>query len=262
MTAATAPGFDPEQLGAPQARDGRFVVKDRWADLVNHPDGTPEHRREFLHRQMNEEANVMENAAQSLVDFPDADWGIRMWLARQCSDEARHVRFYTRRMAEHGIRIGEYPVLNFQYRVLRTIDTLIGRLAVENRTFEADGLDAVTLGVRESEGMGDEEMTRMLEVQQADEIIHVGFANAWIRQQVAADPRNLLRMAAALTFASRAFEAVFSRGGTDVSKYPVAEQERLEAGFDEAEVKKAAEASEARRAAVRTRQAAERAAGA
>jgi uncharacterized ferritin-like protein (DUF455 family) len=250
---ATGTAFDIAQLGAPQARDDRFIVKEQWADLVNHPDGSPEHRREFLHRQMNEEANVMENAAQSLVDFPDADWGIRMWLARQCSDEARHVRYYTRMMAARGIRIGEYPVLNFQYRVLRAIDSLIGRLAVENRTFEADGLDAATFGVRESEEMGDEDMTRMLEAQQADEILHVGFANEWIRRQVAQDPRSLLKMAAALTFASRAFEAVFARGGTDVSKYPVAEAERLEAGFDQAEVRKAAEASRLRRAAVEAR---------
>jgi len=250
VTTSAPPGLDPSLLGEGQARDARFTVKELWAELVNHADGTPEHRREFLHRQMNEEANVMENAAQSLVDFPDADWGIRMWLARQCSDEARHVLFYSRLMRARGVRIGEYPVLNFQYRVLRQINTLIGRLAVENRTFEADGLDAVTLGVREAEAMGDDAMTRMLEAQQADEIVHVGFANEWIRRQVGQDPRNVLRMATALTHAARAFQVVFARGGTEVSKYPVAQAERLEAGFDPDEVRRAAEMSTARRAAV------------
>ena len=42
--------------------------------------------------------------------------------------------------------------MNFQYRILRRIDSLIGRLAVQNRTFEADGLDAVTFG----KGYGEE----------------------------------------------------------------------------------------------------------
>src|SRR5262245_11935018 len=115
----TSPGsLDPQLFGAGQARDARFVVRDRWAELVNHPPGSPEYRREFLHRQMNEEANVMEQAAQSLVDFPDAEWEIRLWLARQCADEARHVQLYLRLMQRRGISVGQYPVLNFQYRVL------------------------------------------------------------------------------------------------------------------------------------------------
>lgn len=253
MTAIDCPGLDPALFGDAPARDARFDVRERWNDLVNHPDGTPEYRREFLHRQMNEEANVMENAAQSLVDFPEADWDIRMWLARQCSDEARHVLLYLRLMRDRGIEIGEYPVINFQYRLLSKIPTLIGRLAVENRTFEADGLDAVTFGIGEVKGEGDASLALLFEQQQADEILHVRFANDWIRRQIEADRRNVLKMSAALTAASEGFEQVFRGGGTEVSKYGVAQQERLEAGFLREEVEKAHEIAEARRAAVRAR---------
>ncbi len=237
-------GSDP--FAAAQARDERFEVRGLWKDLVNYPDGTPEHRREFLHRQMNEEANVMEVAASSLVDFPTADWEIRMWLARQCSDEARHTLLYLRLMRARGIRIGEYPVLNFQYRLLRSIDSLAGRLAVENRTFEADGLDAVTFGVQEARGSGDSDLAELLDMQQADEIVHVRFANEWIHRTVQTDPRCILQMAAALTKAADAFRTVFE-GGMDVTKYAVAEQERLEAGFAVPEVQVAAEQSRERR---------------
>ena len=52
---AEATVIDSALMGPSQARDPRFVIKDLWFQLVNHPDGTPEHRREFLHRQMNEE---------------------------------------------------------------------------------------------------------------------------------------------------------------------------------------------------------------
>lgn len=241
----TAPEpLDPALFGPSQARDPRFSVRDRWVELMNHPPGTPAYRREFIHRQMNEEANVLEQAAQSLVDFPAADWEIRMWLARQCADEARHVRLYLRLMARRGIAVGEYPVINFQYRLLSRIDSLEGRLAVENRTFEADGLDAATFAVAEARAQGDEEFAALLDTQQADEIVHVGFANRWIRRQAERDPRVLMRMAAALGRAAQAFAVVFDGGGA--ARYPVAIAERREAGFAPREVEVAARLSEER----------------
>ena len=168
--------LDPDLFGPGQARDDRFRVVDRWADMVNHPKGTPEYRREFFHRQMNEEMNVMEQAAQSLVDFPDEPWAIRKAVAGQCADEARHTLAYLRLMKEKGIEVGEYPVLNFQFRVLEKIDSLVGRLAVENRSFEADGLDAATFGVEEALNEGDPGFSALLDGQAADEITHVGSA--------------------------------------------------------------------------------------
>jgi uncharacterized ferritin-like protein (DUF455 family) len=237
--------LDPALFGPGQARDARFTVRERWGEMANNPPRTPAYQREFLHRQANEEANVMEQAAQSLVDFPDEPWEIRLCLARQCADEGRHVLLYLRLLRERGIGIGEYPVLNFQYRVLSRIDSLVGRLAVENRTFEADGLDAATFGVAEARKDGDHALADVLDAQQADEIVHVGFANAWIRREVERDPRTVLRMAAAITRAARAFATVFE-GGMQV-RYPVAQDERREAGFQDREIRVAADLSAARR---------------
>jgi len=244
MSDATAP-LDPAMFGPDQARDARFTVRDRWRELVNHPPESPEHRREFLHRQMNEEANVMEQAAQSLVDFPDEPWEIRRCLARQCADEARHVLAYLRVARDRGIRVGEYPVLNFQYRHLTQIDSLVGRLAVENRTFEADGLDAATFGVAQAQEAGDTTLAALYDSQQADEILHVGFANDWIRREVAREPRTVLLLARAIDRAAKAFAMVFDGAGG--VRYPVAEAERLAAGFDQREVDVAVTLSEARR---------------
>jgi uncharacterized ferritin-like protein (DUF455 family) len=237
------------------ARDDRFQVVERWSEMTNFPDGDPEKPLEFLHRQMNEETNVMENAARSLAQFPAAEWGIRMWLARQCADEARHVEVYRRLLERRGGRVGQYPVMNFQYRILGAIDSLIGRLAVQNRTFEADGLDAAVFGAHEARAQGDDELADVYEAQSADEVLHVRFANEYIRRKIQEDGRNVLRMATALTYGSRAFQAVFSGGGTDVTKYGVAERERLEAGFAPDEVHVAVEQSETRRRAIRERQA-------
>lgn len=256
MSARDLPPLTPEWFGDEPAREPHIAVVARWDECANMPADDPDRPQEFLHRQMNEEANVLENAASSLVDFPEADWDIRMWLARQCSDEARHVLVYKNLFERRGGVIGTWPVMNFQYRIIRKIDSLIGRLSVQNRTFEADGLDAVTHGVEEARRTGDHELADVYDTQQADEIIHVGFANEWIRSQVKADPRNIMVMARGLSQGTKAFLEATAGGGTDVSEYGIAHTERALAGFDAGEIAVAHEIAEARRAAARARTAA------
>ena len=72
------------------ARDARFRVVDTWQECANFPDGDPRKVLEFMHRQMNEEMDATECSARTLTDFPNAPWELRMFLARQCADEARH----------------------------------------------------------------------------------------------------------------------------------------------------------------------------
>ena len=43
--------------------------------------------------------------------------------------------------------MGQYPVLNFQYRIITRVPSLVGRLAVQNRSFEAAGMDAIQDGI-------------------------------------------------------------------------------------------------------------------
>src|SRR5260370_11952334 len=98
---------------------------------------------------MNEEMNGTENAARSLADFPDADWGVRMSIARQCSDEARHVLMFQRIFERRGGKIGEYPVLNFQYRIIAKLQNLVDRLSLQNRSSHAEATNASSLALNE-----------------------------------------------------------------------------------------------------------------
>ena len=240
-----SPPLDPELFGPGPARDKRFDVKDRWSEMVNHPEGTPEHRREFFHRQMNEEMNVMEQAAQSIVDFRDAPWEIRYGLAGQCADEARHTLAYLRIMRQRGIAVGEYPVLNFQFRVLQRIDSLVGRLAIENRSFEADGLDAAVFGADQARLEGDEPFAQLLDAQAADEVTHVGLGVWWLRREIDRDPGTLLKLAAAMDHLKRAVEVALPESGNVA--YGVAVDERLQAGFAPDEVERAGRLLEERK---------------
>jgi uncharacterized ferritin-like protein (DUF455 family) len=248
MPASPQQALDPELFGEPPARDDRFCVKDQWSECVNFPEGHPLKEVEFFHRQMNEEMNGMENAARSLADFPDADWGVRMSIARQCSDEARHVIMFQRIFERRGGKIGEYPVLNFQYRIIAKLQNLMDRLSVQNRSFEAGGIDAVSFGIEEARKKGDLEVAELFEMQQADEITHVRFANEYVRDCIHRDPRSALRVARALTLASKAFMQVMGAEALSNIKYLVDERGRLEAGFDPQEVRVAASQATTRQA--------------
>jgi uncharacterized ferritin-like protein (DUF455 family) len=235
----TRPPLSPGLFVDGPARDARFDVKDRWVEMMNTPADHPLHEVEFTHRQMNEEMNGLECSARSLADFPEADWGIRMWLARQCADEARHGRMFRRLLERLGGHVGQFPVLNFQYRIINRASSLIGRLTIQNRTFEAGGLDAVSAVVEQMRERGDPELTLFFDSQLADEIIHVRFANEWIREAIRRDPRNLLRMGEAMTTAAKAFKEVMGSEGTEGVSYPTDPSARLEAGFTETEVQMA-----------------------
>jgi uncharacterized ferritin-like protein (DUF455 family) len=241
----------PKLFGDAPARDERFVEKSRWADLMNFPDGHPLKVVEFFHRQMNEEMNGVENAARSLADFCDADWNVRMSIARQCADEARHVEMFRRIFESRGGKIGEYPVLNFQYRIIANLGDLLSRLVVQNRSFEAGGIDAVTFAIDEARKRGDHELVELFEMQQADEITHVRFANEYIRDCIHRNPRAALQVARALTRGSTAFMQVMGEEGTANIEYLVDERGRLEAGFAPEEVRVAFAQATNRRASHR-----------
>jgi uncharacterized ferritin-like protein (DUF455 family) len=216
------------------ARDSRFVVKERWSEMANIPPEDPRHALEFLHRQMNEEVNSIEISARNLTDFKDADWELRLAMARQCWDEARHVVMFRRVFEARGGKVGEFPVLNFQYRIITALPSLVGRLAVQNRSFEAAGMDAIQDGLGEARQSGQQDLSELLDAQLADEVQHVRYANEWVRTIVE-------REGARATFAlvqsvAQADQAMREVAGAAVTVYPVAEDLRREAGFSDDEI--------------------------
>lgn len=230
--------LDPALFGEGPARDGRFAVKDVWAEMTNFSADDPESTGEFLHRQMNEEVNGLEISARNLADFPDADWELRMEMARQCWDEARHVEMFRRSFENRGVRVGQYPVLNFQYRIMTRIDSLIGRLAVQNRSFEAAGIDAIQSGIVDASARaGQSDVAELYEAQLADELQHVRYANIWVdRLKRKHGARALLELARAVSAANRALAAV---AGEAATAYPIDEGLRREAGFTDQEIEAA-----------------------
>ncbi len=229
------------------AREDCFRVVHTDAEMEEWPDMSPQSRRERLHRHMNNETGALEIAALCLTDFPEAPWDLRMRLARQAADEARHAMVLYRRLRELGGSKGEFPIANFEWGVTGLLDNLPGRLAVQNRTFEAGLIDLLgTLRNRWREE-GDDTTADVLEGILADEITHVRFANQWIKRLTEEDPRVLLQVALAVRFLGRVNGALAAREGEvnvvgtafsreRVQAPAVNVEDRLEAGFTEEEV--------------------------
>jgi len=180
------------------AREACFTVVHTDAEMAEWPDMSDASRRERLHRQMNNELGVLEIASQSLVDFPETPWDLRLAMARQCFDEARHALSLLRRLGEIGGRKGEFPIANFEWGVTLMLDDLPGRLAVENRTFEAGLIDILGQMRHVWRQHGDATTADLFDAILADEITHVRFANRWIKRLTEEDPRVLLKVALAI----------------------------------------------------------------
>jgi uncharacterized ferritin-like protein (DUF455 family) len=219
-------------LRASPAREACIRVVTDQADMAKLVDGSPEHRREMLHGDVNEEIQSLEIAAQCLADFPEAPWDVRLHLARQCWDETRHARAFLGRLQELGGRRGEFPVINQEWGVVCMFDSLVGRLAVQNRVFEGGSLDVFKASIAVSKEWGDHRTAEIMESVVADEVQHVRFANEWFARLKVEEPQALLKAIAAMS-AARAWVAALAPPGAKMEhEVPVNIEDRRNAGFE------------------------------
>src|SRR5205085_4386622 len=113
------------------AREPCFDIVQLHKDLHDYEGMSDASRRQRLHRHMHNEMQTLEIVAQTLADFPDAPWELRLEMARQCWDETRHSAVLYRRLCELGGYKGQFPVMNFEWGVVLLLNSLHARLAVQ-----------------------------------------------------------------------------------------------------------------------------------
>lgn len=197
----------------------------------------PEHRRQRVHRDYNQEVQNLEVTALCLVDFPEMPWELRVELARQCWDEARHAALFYRRLKEMGGWKGMFAIANLDWSVVGMLDSLAARLAVQHRTFEAGSLDIGQQTIPQWRAMGDDTTADIMEAVDADEIPHVRFANDWLKRLADAEPRTVLQVAAAMTWLRR---VVAVTGSATMHPIATSTESRELAGFSTTEVSQVA----------------------
>jgi len=234
-------------LRADPAREPCFKVVHDASELADYSDMSDASRRQRLHKHMHNEMQSLEMAAQSLADFPDVPWELRMCLARQCWDEHRHCRLLYRRLREIGGYKGEFPVMNYEWSVTCMMDSIWARLAIQNRTFEGGEIDLLKRLVRMWEEAGDPVTAELLEGILADEIQHVRFSNTWFKRMSKDNPTVLLKLASAVNFVKSVTKALepepgeTNAVGVDLTGFEHVEvlanvDDRRLAGFTEGEI--------------------------
>jgi uncharacterized ferritin-like protein (DUF455 family) len=215
------------------AREPCFEIVHLHSDVPNSDGLDPESRRKKMHREYNQEVQTLEIAALCLADFPEAPWGLRLELARQCWDEARHAALYHRRLREMGGHKGQYAIANLDWSVVAMLDSLAARLAVQHRTFEAGSLDLEGQGIPMFRQAGDDATADIIEAIETDEIQHVRFANEWLNRLTEADPRAVLQVAAAIHWLRG---VVVATGGDPLKRVATNAVSRELAGFSTADI--------------------------
>lgn len=235
------------KLRADPAREPCFTVVHDATQLADYSDMSDVARRQRLHKHMHNEMQSLEMSAQSVVDFPDAPWDLRMSLARQCWDEVRHSRLLYRRLLEIGGRKGEFPVMNYEWSVTCMTDSVWARIAIQNRTFEGGEIDLLRRLVRMWSEAGDRVTAELLEGILADEIQHVRYSNTWFRRVAKEDPKTLMKLASAVGFVRGVTQAMepspgeTNAVGVDLTGFEHVDvlanvDDRRLAGFTDAEV--------------------------
>ena len=255
--------FPVEEL----ARDERFnkiTMKDRQNDprSVFAADGegdskranfrlTPARRdasdgaRGLMHGIFVGEIQALEGAGRTCWDFEtetEAPFALKLDMARQCWDEARHVEISVKLSDWMGTEIGQYAENTVLFEAACSTDPVM-RLAGVNRALEGLAIDVFTTMKEFGDLAGDPYLEFCEDWMLADEVTHVKMGSDWLRKMTEKDPE---RRNKALEFQS-VVDKLFSYGGTrsDSSESPIGLARRFRelAGFTDEEVESIADVS-------------------
>jgi hypothetical protein len=180
-------------------------------------------------------------------------FALKLDMARQAWDEARHVEISIKLSEWMGTEIGEFAENTVLFQAACSTDPIL-RLAGVNRALEGLAIDVFTTMKEFGELAGDPYLEFCEDWMLADEVTHVKMGSDWLRRVTENDPD---RRKKALEFQG-VVDKLFSYGGTrsDSQESPIGLARRFRdlAGFTDAEVESIAEVSlaalEERKAAV------------
>jgi uncharacterized ferritin-like protein (DUF455 family) len=216
-------------------------------------DGVPDAARSLMHGIFVGEIQALEGAGRTCWDFPtgdgreDAPFALKLDMARQCWDEARHVEISCKLSEHMGSEIGEFGEQTMLYEAACNTDPVL-RLTGVNRALEGLAIDVFNTMKEFGDVAGDPILEFCEDWMLADEVTHVKMGSDWLRRLTEKDPE---RRQNALEF-QRVVDKLFSLGGfrgdDDDSPVKLARRFRELAGFDTTEIDELAEVAREARA--------------
>ena len=223
--------FDPRNA-SPQANTNGLALT-----AVNASDNA----RGLMHGIFVGEIQALEGAGRTCFDFETGDgreqapFAMKLDMARQCWDEARHVEISCQLGMHMGSEIGEFAEQTMLYEAACNPDPVL-RLTGVNRALEGLAIDVFTTMKNFGTSLSDPVLAFCEDWMLADEVTHVKMGSDWLRKLTVNDPQ---RQKDALEF-QRAVDKLFSFGGfrgeNEESPVHLARNFRRLAGFDDAEI--------------------------
>jgi len=213
----------------------------------------PDAARALMHGIFVGEIQALEGAGRTCWDFEtgkgreDAPFELKLDMARQCWDEARHCEISVKLSEWMGTELGEFSENTFLYQAACNPDPVL-RLTGVNRALEGLAIDVFNTMHSFGETAGDPVLEFCEDWMLADEVTHVKMGSDWLRRLTEQDPERRER---ALEF-QRVVDKLFSFGGfrgeDEDSPIKLARRFRELAGFSNDEIDEIGEISaEARR---------------
>ncbi|MEY2524691.1 MAG: hypothetical protein QOJ66_3256 [Ilumatobacteraceae bacterium] len=209
--------------------------------------------RALMHGIFVGEIQALEGAGRTCHDFQTSTAGttaetdtvpfaLKLDMARQAWDEARHVEISVRLSDWMGTEIGQFAENTVPFEAACSSDPVL-RLAGVNRALEGLAIDVFTTMKEFGDLAGDPFLEFCEDWMLADEVTHVKMGSDWLRKVTENDPE---RRKKALEFQS-VVDKLFSYGGTrsDSEESPIGLARRFRelAGFTDTEVEEIADVS-------------------
>ncbi len=236
-----------ERMADPRGTSNTGVIrKARSTNRLtpSRPDAT-DAARSLMHGIMVGEIQALEGAGRTCFDFvtgEEAPFALKLDMARQCWDEARHVEISVKLSQWMGTELGQFVENTVLFAAACSQDPVL-RLAGVNRALEGLAIDVFTTMKEFGELAGDPYLAFCEDWMLADEVTHVKMGSVWLRKITEDDPE---RRKKALEFQS-VVDKIFSYGGlrseSDESPILLARRFRELAGFSDGELTEIADVS-------------------
>ena len=203
-------------------------------DLANGPDRA----RALMHGIFVGEIQALEGAGRTCWDFEegtDVPFELKLDMARQCWDEARHCEISVALSDHMGTELGEFAENVTLYEAACNPDPVL-RLTGVNRALEGLAIDVFNTMKEFGNLAGDPVLEFCEDWMLADEVTHVKMGSDWLRRLTANDKERLDK---ALEF-QRVVDRLFSfnglRGEDDDGPIQLTRRFRELAGFSSEEI--------------------------
>ncbi len=145
--------------------------------------------RHKFHQLLYGEVETTDRMGKMLAEFPELPWELRMELAHQMWDEARHIEIVAKAVEDElggELGYGPWPLI---WWWMQNEEDPLKRITVTNSWAEANLMHTLRMWRTQAEQRGYTRIAELADYLQADELTHVKLATNWIRKLTENDPQ-------------------------------------------------------------------------